>query len=228
MNNVKGIFASLALLIVSSTMTAHAAFVETDWKVLGDKKATLDTNTGIEWLDLTETNSMSINYVSSRLTTDFLGWRFPTYDEMLNLVETLYPSVLPPHMRNLNTTSVGYGTNGADHLLFGARTPQYTYGLYATSNSTLLFGRNTQAGVMHFNYYWAPGSLNFSHAYAGVYLVSDGGVTLSSINNPSLNVNNPNSPYATADVMSPASLGSVAFTILLLGGGLLRRIRTKN
>ncbi|BCV27700.1 hypothetical protein [Shewanella algae] len=34
---------------------ANAAFVETDWKAQGDGLATLDTDTGIEWLDVSET-----------------------------------------------------------------------------------------------------------------------------------------------------------------------------
>jgi hypothetical protein len=52
---------------------------------------------------------------------------------------------------------------------------------------------------------------NFSFITYGVYLVSDGGTTLSLINDPSLNANNANAP---ASVPLPA-------TAALLGLGLL-------
>lgn len=41
----------------------------------------------------------------------------------------------------------------------------------------------------------------------GVYLVSDGGVTLSSINDPTLNQNNPNSPAKLSVPGAIAALG---------------------
>jgi hypothetical protein len=50
----------------------------------------------------------------------------------------------------------------------------------------------------------------------GVFLVSDGGVTLSSINDPSININNPNSP---AKVSTPFAFG----TILVIGMASVRR-----
>jgi hypothetical protein len=63
-----------------------------------------------------------------------------------------------------------------------------------------------------FNSNWAvTNNTNYSNDAFGVYLVSDGGTTLSSINDPSLNANNANAP---ASVPLPA-------TAALLGLGLL-------
>jgi hypothetical protein len=54
---------TLIALLISAT-SAHAELVATDWKNTGDGLATLDTATGIEWLDLTQTDNMSINQSS--------------------------------------------------------------------------------------------------------------------------------------------------------------------
>ena len=47
-------------------------------------RATLDSNTGIEWLDLSETVGMSMDYVVSQTGGggEFAGWRLPTSDEL--------------------------------------------------------------------------------------------------------------------------------------------------
>lgn len=57
---------------------AEASFIKTDWQVAGDRKAVLDSTTGIEWLNLTQTNGLSVNQVISQLDTTFKGWRLPT------------------------------------------------------------------------------------------------------------------------------------------------------
>lgn len=49
--------ARIAMLILGlMSIQSHAALQSVNWKVAGDNKATLDTNTGIEWLDITETD----------------------------------------------------------------------------------------------------------------------------------------------------------------------------
>lgn len=50
-------------------------------------------------------------------------------------------------------------------------------------------------------------------SYLGYFLVSDGGVTLSSIQDPTLNANNANSPYNVSESLGMASflLGGLAF-----------------
>lgn len=68
-------FLSVAFIALSlSSSFAHASFVHTDWKSTGDKKTTLDTSTGIEWLKLTETAGRSINDIKARFSTDLTDW----------------------------------------------------------------------------------------------------------------------------------------------------------
>jgi hypothetical protein len=63
---------------------ANAAFLEQDWKTAGDKLITLDTSTGLEWLDVTESTNYSFNYVSSQFGVggDFEGFRYATTSEV--------------------------------------------------------------------------------------------------------------------------------------------------
>ena len=49
---------------------------------------TTDTNTGLDWLDVTETVNLSYNYVTSQLGTGgaYEGWRYATGNEFNQLV----------------------------------------------------------------------------------------------------------------------------------------------
>lgn len=61
-----------------------------------------------------------------------------------------------------------------------------------------------------------------NHAYACVFLVNDGSLSLDSIANPELNTSNPNSPYNSASVPLTSSI-----ELLSLGlAGLNLRRRT--
>lgn len=83
----------LKKLLVIATLTAglistqaSAAFVTTDWKIVGDKSATLDTDTGLEWLNLSNTVGKSVNEIESMLETDYVGWRLPNRSEVRSLI----------------------------------------------------------------------------------------------------------------------------------------------
>lgn len=78
----------LALVVMVGLMSlgANAALVSTDWKTAGDGKATLDTQTGIEWLDLSVTDGLTIGQVKSLLPTTYAGWRLPTPEEVFTML----------------------------------------------------------------------------------------------------------------------------------------------
>lgn len=50
---MKKIIAS-SIMALSLSFTASASIVNIDWKTEGDNKAFLDTRTGMEWIDLTQ------------------------------------------------------------------------------------------------------------------------------------------------------------------------------
>ena len=77
------------LFIILSTLAldTSAALISGDWMSTGDNLITHDTETGLEWLDLTETKKMNYNYISSQLGSggEFEGFRYATKNEMDSL-----------------------------------------------------------------------------------------------------------------------------------------------
>lgn len=69
------------LAVVSFNVTAIPT--EADWKNVGDGLITYDSNTGLEWLDLTVSKDLSFDFVESQLGQSglFEGWRIAEYRE---------------------------------------------------------------------------------------------------------------------------------------------------
>ena len=82
---IKSFLLTVTALVLSTSV--NAAIISTDWHTSGDKLITTDTESGLNWLDLTETNGLSYNYVSSQLGVggQFEGFRFATTDEAVAL-----------------------------------------------------------------------------------------------------------------------------------------------
>lgn len=78
-----------ALFILLSTLASDlsAAVVNDDWKNSGDNLITLDTVTGLRWLDLSASYGLNYDYVSGQLGVggDFDGFRYATTAEVVNL-----------------------------------------------------------------------------------------------------------------------------------------------
>ena len=214
----------LTAALLTLSFASHAELVSTDWKTEGDALATLDTETGIEWLDLSETDELSIDTVVSMTSAggEFEGRRLPSQSEVTALLNTLFPAGIST---GKHTSTEKYGESvSAFYELFGytgtdADTPR-AYGLYQRDDT----GAVRMAGVsgsntVFANYSHSLYSTTFSHTYYGVWLVSDGGDTLSSINDPSLNIMNANSPY------NVPLAGSGALALLALGAGVRRKRR---
>jgi hypothetical protein len=69
----------------------NATLIEKDWKLTGDGLLTYDSDTNFEWIDMTVTRNMSVNYVSSQLSTGglFEGFRYATNAEVTELFLSL-------------------------------------------------------------------------------------------------------------------------------------------
>lgn len=83
----------------------------------------------------------------------------------------------------------------------------YSVGFYiGDSGSILLSGNqnktNFSSGIVYDDMVFGTAGSIYS-----VFLVSDGGASLSSINNPSLNANNASAPINQASVLLPATIG---------------------
>ena len=97
----KAITTALAVLVALSPQ-AHATLVEAGWNTPEDKLLLLDTDTGLEWLDLPLTAGMSVSEVLSQMSPGgtLEGFRYATSDE----VHALFQSAQIP---DLNTWSMG-------------------------------------------------------------------------------------------------------------------------
>lgn len=201
-------------LLTIFAMHAQAALVSTDWKVDGDKKAVLDTDSGIEWLRLEHTQGKSIESILPDLLVggEFAGWRLPTQAEVVALITRQFGDdvlSIPQSTSNSSLTNKGFDIDAVRNFAttmgggyWGTGGYLYSGGYFKRDD-----GQQGRGGFIVYNgitagnnngWYFNPtttktSTITGSTLYA-VYLVSDGGTTLSSINNPTLNINNPNSP----------------------------------
>ncbi len=222
----------LAILSIGLTsLSTSASIVDTDWKVNGDKKSALDDETGIEWLDLKQTVGLSINDVVAGINNgQFEGWRLPSQSEMFTMLEHTFLS------KSITVSEETYNLDSSEfyrepytffqqhgHLATtgsGNYRDHHTYGWHLGSGGQLLrtgivfnnIGYSNRYGTIYSsNASYEGQTYDFSLANSGVWLVSDGGVTLTSINEPSINQNNPNSPYNDVPV------GGIAIMLGALG-----------
>lgn len=71
------------LLLFTSSFAHSISIVNYDAFQQGDKKAILDLDTGMIWMDFGVNNGKSINSVLDSLNDDLSGWRLPTENEVL-------------------------------------------------------------------------------------------------------------------------------------------------
>lgn len=229
-------FLKISLMIAGLLATqAHASLMNADWTTQGDAKAAIDTRTGLEWLDLTVTDGMSIASVLSQTSAGglFAGWRLPTMAEVLGLLKTATGQTLA--VNQIVDIATLYGT--LDNELSRAIGVNYTTGK-TSSYTTYAWGMVMDAaGVIRYagtsdirygsrkiygGVALSSANVNSAGPEFGVFLVSDGGLTLTSVQNPELNINNPNSPINNPVVVPgepsdvPVPVG-VLFTVLSAG-----------
>ena len=203
-----------SIVFAAMSFGAQAGLVEGDWKVEGDKKITLHEDTGLEWLDLTETHRMSMSSVEgARLHGDmiesgrFEGFRIPTAEEVYHFMMAVtnydYVSHLPssgaPDSLSLNRHSNPKHNENyerAKSLLGETRSSsssRYVSGYHLPSThpdenasgrtSIELFGDSFRVKMSDYN---RSGYFN-SQDHSAVFLVSEGGYTLSSIRTSTVN-----------------------------------------
>ncbi|WP_281561620.1 PEP-CTERM sorting domain-containing protein [Thalassomonas sp. RHCl1] len=163
------------LLAGLSVFSVQASFIESDWKEAGDNLTTLDTSTGLEWLDLSQTNARSYNWVEQYLPTTFETWRFATWQEVEALIDTALPSATDDYYRG----SADVDTVEAEAFidLFGATYFGYkSKGFYKKSGYLYMAGA-TKGNPTSTAFKMSPGSSYLpqnSVTGIGHFLVRDG------------------------------------------------------
>ena len=80
-----GFLALAAMLVVGNTGVSSASLIEVDFRTPGDGLLTLDTSTGLEWLDVIASENLSYNDVINGVGNDWLngqGFRYANTDEV--------------------------------------------------------------------------------------------------------------------------------------------------
>lgn len=220
---------------VTCSMGANASIIDSSLFVEGDKRATLDTDTGLEWLKLSETKGFSYNEILQEIAYggEFSGWRLPTYEEAIGYTSAVINStgyniningesgaVVNPHINQVRSilADVGATLGSTSTMYWGTETG--VTGLYYNNEGDLKYlyaytnGIHTKSGYIFYNYSASQGKDTGSDTKA-FFLVSDGGDTLSSKLNPEININNPNAPIN--DVPTPL-IGALGMLALLAAG----------
>lgn len=228
---------------------AQAEFVQGDWLVEGDNLSTLDTRTGKEWLRLTETAGMTLDEVTSALGGELSGWNIAGVDDMIELAKSQLEIAGAPspywEASNLEfmtseqgNTSLGlvsveeeyaeafseaFGgsiiesySNFAEHGVYGMYANDYKdkYGFFYSQYS------NIKSSGLSLTTLTTPTLYTNGRDTVGWFLVNEGGVSLSSLSDPTINTPE-GADSVTSDVSAPLSLGLFAFASMGLAG--LRR-----
>jgi hypothetical protein len=82
--NTSRLLGAVCTCLTFVSFSASAALVDLiniDLKIAGDELITRDSNSGLDWLDLTETNGLSQNYILTQMGSGglFDGWRYATF-----------------------------------------------------------------------------------------------------------------------------------------------------
>jgi len=217
--------ALLVSVIAGASLGVNAEVIKTDFSILGDNLVSTDLETGIEWLSLTENANASITNVEALLSSTYAGWRLPTRNE----VNVMFSHLTGYDFVGNATHTFGgynYSTKPSAYNVFdklGALNANYTRGLYRDTDGTVMMSgayiKNSSNTLNYmFDDHTSPTYTDdFAAVDHSVFLVSDGGSTISSINNPDLNINNINN--SVEDV----SLSTAGFFLALGVFGFRRR-----
>jgi len=243
------ILLSAALLLLPLTANANwvnsGDWINVDLHSANDKKVVLDTKTGIEWITARQTKGLSINAVAEQLVPggDFFGWRFPTQDEVISLMtrwtagfwqdEFVYGASLTSSIyrsRAVEFVSLFGISHDVSGVINGYRSSSFKAALgdgvaifTSVTYSNAESGSNAKGSFQTMERHFSQGisySYDYSTPTGSVWLVSDGGVSLSSTQDPTLNANNPNSPInnggAVADVSVTFGLSGALLGLMML------------
>ena len=115
------VLVSMALLGFSGS--ASAAILSADHSEFGVGSITKDTDTGLEWLDVTKSTNRSYNYVSGQFDVggEFEGWRHATSTEVMNFFDSggaagAYNGDLGSHQNWVVNLVDLWGSTAASHL----------------------------------------------------------------------------------------------------------------
>jgi len=214
-------------LALTMGASAHAEMQIKDWKTEGDGLIVFDTETGLEWLNLQSTIRNSINTITPLLETEFAGFSVANKSQIDEMLNGVMPSIFTTEDYYLGRDGstdrvasplVDTSESALFRTLFRAK-KSYTYGVFAHNEDPS--GVYT-AGILGSNI-WSSGQVAYydlrldrddyamEENKSGVYLVSQGGYSYSSLNDEEMQNIQAN---AMANVSSPLGLGVAGIALM--------------
>ncbi len=158
-------------MAIAST-SVNAELVSYDWLTEGDGNVTLDTQTGLLWLDLDVTADLSYYQVKFSLenNSSYEGFRFATADEVRALADNIFPEdgsselsfseqlAQQRLMDNSREWNTGYTTGG-----FYKDEEAGVFSIFTTSHTTRSIDGVTKAGGTGLSSYANPKSVFYGH-----------------------------------------------------------------
>jgi len=190
----------LKLCLVSSAFVFSA---NTSAAIIDNGLTTIDTDAGLEWLDVTETLNMSYNDVSAQLgnsSSSLFGYRYATGAEVTTLVDnwlgystggyvnlSAADDALDPLIPILGDAYAAYEPN-TDSLEGGNGTPgsgyHYVYGLTAAVDesatqvwSAIIYDRPESWGTDFYSQDYSSLDVSVYQGYLGSFLVRETAVS---------------------------------------------------
>lgn len=193
---------AMGILLGSSLFSnAQAALVSSDWKVAGDAKATLDTNTGIEWLKLNNISGQGYTlngWLSGAYSSLFPGWRLAKTSELATVMSTYFGNPATQSGFDQTRATNWFNAFGITDPAGPSRSGSNGYTIADNGWQVIEYGQRWNTGSFQNALPWNDSSSaqlrSQTNPYSGFFLVNDGGITLSSINDPARNINNPLAP----------------------------------
>lgn len=151
-----------------SNAPAQAALLSTNDSVFGGSAITLDTETGLEWLDLPFSLNLSYNSISTQFGSggSFSGFRHASTTE----VEALFIAAGIPNIGNGNGSVANIAPSQALIALVGATSFQGIYPGTMGITGTSRFAGSHRSGLLDF--YW-NGDISVYNASTDTYQTGD-------------------------------------------------------
>ena len=208
---------------------AQAEIVQADYLSNGDNKIFLDTNSGLEWLNINETANTSINNMKLKLANgEYAGFRMATETE----IRLVWSYFFDAGTQRLNPTGLQDYYDAFNYVLRGSVETgvKFAYGLVDKEDGTgvALYGNRSDGRQSYYDYQGQPYSVNSEHLVYGIYLVSEQAISYSAINdlNYKAMANAANAANAASTAISSAPIPFAIFFVLFLCGYALSKVES--
>lgn len=164
-----------------------ASVVHKDWKSSNDQLVSFEQASGLDWLKLSATTGKTLSYVTSHLSDEFYGWRFPTVAEVRSMAEAqLGAALLMPAFNSGQSVSLSAEQRQKWYTFFG-KTDDSTasWGYVEPDQISGIYGVGIFPGVSFHNILYGEAAKNgHAHTYfTGIYLVREA-VTVADVTTP--------------------------------------------